>query len=742
MLTDVESPSAAAICRQLDELLFAPAGWFCIDTSNRRVPGATPGTLDQALALIGHAAVATVVGQLRPEALGVDIDAGGALGTEAATAIAAWCAARGLWHLQRASGGGEGRWHLFVAPGVHAEDLVDHVAAVRRELRLTARQLDARRQLRPLSAPHRRTGATTHPAELAAAAVALQEVLQPPSDRVTARRRATPPPSRPATAPSGPEGPLTPLRRQRRELPPIWAAYLARGRQAAAAVDRDPGSRSQLELEATCQLVLAGYSEPEAWAAIASAHSTAFTKARSRGRRWWWHTWNRCVHDCDTWLRAHRVDSPPSDPLPATERARAELAAHWLSWPTRTRHTDVEIYTVVLARMDRTGAAATAIPQRDLVLDCAVASRTTVRASLARLQAAGLLEVHQTYLPGTTDTAHTLALPAELQEGPADATRIAVLRTGPSSFQPPQPGLPLRRALGLPACAVLRSLDTAGAIEEPARPADLARRAGLLHPNQHEPSAAQLRTLRRHLRTLAQHGLASLKTDGTWRATAAAMAGVADEQLQLVGQAAGAAVQTQIDAERAAFRARFDASNRRARWDRQRASVLALAAKTARATQKAWWNSLDADAQQQRRDARMDWFASLSPAEQLARKQLLARRRARTGEVEADRYVNWLRALSPDDLERRCRDRAADFAGRPAYEQQQLAAAWAEHRARWELPHHRRRAPIPSPPTPTLPEAGLLERQRPDLDELVLFDVASYSHSRLAGHHRRRAVPV
>ena len=62
--------------------------------------------------------------------------------------------------------------------------------------------------------------------------------------------------------------------------------------------------------------------------------------------------------------------------MEATQAARAALEAVWRSWPVRTRHTDVEVYTVVLERMDRVGEPAVAIPQRDLVLDCAVGSRT------------------------------------------------------------------------------------------------------------------------------------------------------------------------------------------------------------------------------------------------------------------------------------------------------------------------------------------------------------------------------
>lgn len=677
------------LCRQLDELLFTADGWFCIDARNVRVPGLTPGTLDQALGMVGRGLVATVVGRLRRGVVAVDVDAGGRLGAEAATAVTAWCAARGLWHLQRPSGGGPGRAHILMVPGVHDGDLVDHVAAVRRELGLSGRLLDLRGQVRPLSAPHRRTGPTETPAGLQAALTTLGEVLAPLPGRITSRRLTSSSARSTTTVAGGPAAPLTPLRRRRRDLPPAWSTYLHRGRAAAAAVDRDPGSRSQLELEATTQLVLAGYSEPEAWAAITGAHPTAFTKARSRGRRWWWHTWNRCVHDLDAHLRARRAAAPPPDIAASVviSDAREVLEALWRSWPARTRHTDREVLTVVLDRMDRVGATAVPIPQRDLVLDCAISSRTTVRAALDRLQAAGLITVLPTHVPGTTDTAHTLALPAVLpQPGLASG---AVSSTGPTSFQPPLP-TSLRRALGLPTHAVLEHLPVAG--PSPAL-AQLAHQAGLLDPGRTEPSPAQRRTLRDYLRRLARHGLAVADEEGSWRATTAPTA--VTEELRLTGQAHQDAVQQAITAERAEFRERLDPNARRARWEQQRARALAAAQKAASARQRAWWASLDPTSRDRRRRAAQQAFDDLAPADQANRKHHLARTRARAGEDERHRHQTWLESLTPTELDDRCTVRAHAFARRPAYEQQQLVASWADHRARWRIPHHRRSRPAP-----------------------------------------------
>lgn len=700
----------------LDGLLFEPGHWFCLAASNRKVAGVTPGTLAQALDLVGRSRVATVVGRLRPEVAGIDVDAGGDLGDLVVDTLSDWCRSHGLWHLLRPSGGAPGRWHLFVVPGVHREALSDQVAAVQRELRLTDEQLGLRRQFRPLSAPHRATGAQTPPDCLEGALSGLQAALEPVPAHILATR---PPPAarRPA---SGPTGPLTPLPRPHRDLPLPWAAYLARGRRAAAAVDRDPSTRSLLELQATTALVVAGYTEPLAWAAITSAHVGAFTKARSRGRTWWWNQWNRAVVDADTWLRGRRATAPSTAPASvATHAARAYLEGQWRSWPTRTRHVDREVLLVVLERMDRVGATSVAIPQRDLVLDCAVSSRTTVRAALTRLQATGLLTVAPTYRPGTTDTANTL----HLNEQPSSAFGGAMSVIGPSRFQPPQPGAPLalRRALGLPACAVLAQLaahDSLGGITLAA----VAHQAGLLDPGQHAPTPRQLRSTRDHLRTLATHGLADVDEHGHWRATTTDPA-QPPEAVQHRGAVMNDLVRDRVDQERTEFRQRFDAILRRARWGQQRQRALSRSATAARARQQAWWAHQDPHTAQQRRQARGAAFSALNPPDQAELKHRLAAARARAGEAETARYHHWLTTLDAGEFDERSAQRSVAFAHRPAHERHQLVEAWAQHRARWHLPRHRP-TPTPSADRPRAggPDAALLERKPPDIQDLVLFD--------------------
>ena len=72
-----------------------------------------------------------------------------------------------------------------------------------------------------------------------------------------------------------------------------------------------------------------------------------------------------------------------------------------------------------------------------------------MRAALARLTAAGLLQIVPTYVPGTTDTAHTLSLPAELTVRDGDSGGIAVSLTAPSSPCRPWRGGPFRAENGV-----------------------------------------------------------------------------------------------------------------------------------------------------------------------------------------------------------------------------------------------------------------------------------------------------
>ncbi|WP_432522996.1 hypothetical protein [Kineococcus sp. SYSU DK006] len=745
-MADPAADLRGELCRQIDELLFTQRSWFCIDADNRAVTGARPPLLQQCLDLIGRGEVASVVGTLRPEVVGIDVDAAHGADVIVET-LRDWCTAsqRRLWHLVRSSGGAPGRAHVFIVPGRHREELTELVAGLRRELGprgkpLGARDIDVRTQLRPLSAPHRRKPTPALDVEVLTAALEdLRAVLQPLPHRIAARRAAQPSTPR---ARSGPDGPLVPLARMQRPLATGWAAYLRSGRTAAAAagLDRDPSTRSELELRATRELVLAGYGEEQAWRAITSAHPTAFTKARANGRRWWWNVWNTAVRAADDWLNARRGqlaqqpaagtravsgDQPgqrgaSGEVRHALERAHAAMLQRWLSWPERVRHSAREVYSVVLGRLARVGATATPIPLRDLVLDCAVSSLTTVRQVRDFLVAEGLLEVRSTYVTGTTDTADTWGLPSALTT-PAtgdDATDSAtgsaaegrgypedaggsLSRTDTSRVSPPQPTLPLRRSLKLPRTHLLTTLRSA---RTPLPPEVLAHQAGLLPAAASTPvdttpdlSQRQRRTVRQYLQDLAELGFATVDEHGRWSATSPEQhqdepdtVVLARTEVLQAGHERHQAVRAGVEAERADFRARMDPARRRQRWLAEREHVLCRQAQRDVARQKAWWAALPPEQREQRRCQAEAAFTALSPAEQARRKHAIAQRRTRAGGHERERYLAWWNGMS-EQQRNTCRSqRILLWRSHDPQTQHQLVTAWSEHRARWGLPHRPR----------------------------------------------------
>ena len=116
---------------QLDEVLFLPSGWFALSAGNQRVPGVVVPSLSAGLGLVGQGEVASLVGRLRPGFRVVDVDVEGLRGQAIADEITAWCQSRGLWFLQRPSGGAVGRTHVFVAIGEDLDALSECVAGLR-----------------------------------------------------------------------------------------------------------------------------------------------------------------------------------------------------------------------------------------------------------------------------------------------------------------------------------------------------------------------------------------------------------------------------------------------------------------------------------------------------------------------------------------------------------------------------------------------------------------------------------
>jgi hypothetical protein len=676
------------------------------------VPGVAPGTLDEALSLVGRGWVASVVGRLRPDVRVVDVDLSGERGILASRSVADWCQDRGLWHLVRASGGGHGRQHIFIVPGVHLDPLRSYLEALRADLRASRVAIDLREHVRPLSAPHRRTGATAAPASAAAALTALREVLEPLPDRILDRRAVS---ASPLRRQGRLRAPATPMPRRRRRLPAVWASYLEQGRTAAAAVDIDPGQRSLIEAMATFQLVICGYSEPEAWQEITAAHPSAFPKARERGRQWWWTVWNAAVRDADTYRREH-LPERHRDALPETKHARAVLEATWRSWPARTRHRNHEVASVLLDVMERVGEPVARIAQRELLLQCAMSSRNTVRAALADLKAAAMFVVHETYVPGTTETSHTITIGPALERSTHDADGGAVSDVDPHAVTHPRPSLGLRTSLGLPAAALLHHLPS------PASPtglpaAALAASAGLVTGI--TPTDRELRTARQLLRVLSELGLARVDASGEWRALSGSSAG--RDTLDSVATGIARRKQETVQAERAEFKAALQDDQRRVRWAAQRARVLAATPKqTVLAERRQWWVTLDPAERAAREQLGRRMYTRLSTRDQAAFRERKARERSALGVDELTAYRQWEHGTPIETLEARSQEFALWFHSLDALAQAERLLHVRAHRERHGLPRHAPREPKKM----QLPERELLVRQPPTTDELVLFDAS------------------
>lgn len=671
----------ARAAAEIDQALFVGDSWFCLDARNVRVPGVHPGSLTAALHLIGQGRIATVVGRLRPQVAGIDIDAGGGVGDQLHASLLAWCAERDLWTLARPSGGGAGRWHVLCLPGPHSRDLAAYVDELRTQYQLPAKAVDLRQHLRPLSAPHRTGALCPRPPGLRAAHRALQAALgidSPPARR-TGRR---PTPSRAA---------YTPTARPQRPLPDAWQRYLTTGEPPTTADGWTDRSRSTAERVATFWLVVTGHDEAAAWTAICASHPAAFSKARERGRAWWRrYVWADAGQAADSWLSGRPARSPSpatSATLPATNAARAALDQEWLSWGRDERHALRVVLEVLLGRMDRTGSTTVPCPERDLLIDTPLRSRTTVRQALRRLTELGYGQRLATFTPAGTDPdekSHTFALDRRFTDVPKAVVRLL---GPPQCHTPPPPALHapgLWRLLGLPARhAYLAVLTHSGSLSQ-----DLAAGAGLGNQENGQLSPAQRRTLEAHLRTLAHLGLVEVDADGRW---------TAHPEPQLPDGTVKAADRQQQQLIEQITLERHDYHHRRratVSWTRQRAAVLAQAARRNRARQRAWWDALDPIERERRHTEGRRAFAQSSTAAQVARKAQLADQRRRAGVDEEQRRVDWIAAQPAEDYARRVVDATARYAGLAPPLQAAAAAAWQRHRDTYGLtrrqPHHHR----------------------------------------------------
>lgn len=724
----------------LDELLFEPGAFFVVDDANERLPGVYPGSAAAGLALIGRGAAeqtavtaaAAVVGRLRSGVRAVDIDLPEPQAARAAAAVTAWAHARGLETLTRPSGA-PGHVHVLIA-GLAGDDVdLDQLCAdVRRDLgALPYSAVDPRRSrtLRTLTSPHR-AGLPSPPpdaAAIAAFAAAARAVLtqaapmSPRADHTTtnttsrttsrARRRGADP--APGPAPSRALGwgpvqaePMVPRPRPLRPLPARWAHYLATAHRPP--LGGGDHSQSTYEAIVTASAVRAGWTHEQTWAAIATGHPAAMTRALTDQGRWTTYVWNRAVAENDDAPGAGRnaghqgvqsVDEGPADAL-VTDLAIARRRA-WVWAATglspRARAVPLRVLDVVLHRMRRTDSRRVSVAQRDLHEDTGI-SCATIGAALDALEAAGVLQIDRAVLDrrpaARASTSYEAVLPPARPDDPEPTPRERALweTLAPSRHTPsPWVWAHLPRS-----CHRLhQALTTHG----PTPHADLAPLA-LLTADPATTTPAEAATTRAALRALARAGLASCDAAGIWQATGDP---VRPDLEQTAARARAARTRT-ITEQRQAYRV-GGASD----WHIARAAAV----KRQRAKQQAWWAGLPAHERTERRAHYQARYAGLTLTEQLAVKDRLARSRAAAGIDEHDHQQRWVNSWTDGAWADRVAIRAAAHRARPGPLQRAQVVAWKLHRDRWALPRATRHGP---------PEAAAIPAGPTGRDEAFLSD--------------------
>lgn len=653
------SPSrrVPAVVVQLDELLFRPVAWFALSAGNQRVPGVVVGSLTSGLVLVGQGNVASLVGRLRPEFRVVDVDVEGLRGQAVADEISEWCRARGVWCLQRPSGGAVGRTHVFVQVGEDLAGLEALVGSLRAAYGVGRSRVDVREMVRPLSAPHR-SGVETKP--VGPVAAALKDLV----GRVTAPKTGSRPVARPRR--SSAREALVPRPRRRQGLPLQWQVFLQTGQRPVLGQD-DPEraggdySRSTFEAIATSCMVRAGWSVQEAWATIEAAHPQAMDHARADRGRWVRHVWNRAVEDDNA---RPVVDSrPDAEVWAAVESARARLQRLAWTYPLRQRVSLLRVGLAVLDRMTRHNSVRVPVPERDLILDTGIRDRTTIRTALRRIDGhVGALDT-STFDPhrARDRSSFEFEIPLPLIEGGG------VPQIPPPSCHTPLPRVPL----SLPSTgwlllnALTRDVGRVWTVTELVAECQLTEM-----PGEVLVVGKRLRTVREALTRLATAGLVRCTQDGAW----AAVAVVEDPRER---DESWNEVVAQISTERAQYR-----TSSGSRWDVARAAAI----KKNRARQRAWWAGLEPVERQARETAWSSRFAALSVADQHQVKTELAQRSVNEGVPPAVRHQRWIYAMDPDDLALVASERALRFAQLPQPQQVALVRAWEAHRHQFGIP--------------------------------------------------------
>lgn len=662
MLPNLAVPAAlrhVQFAARFDEVLFEGGSWFAIDAENRRVPGVSVASLEQGKALIGDGRVATIVGRLRTGFAVLDVDVEGVMGEAITDQLAAWCRERGVWHVVRPSGGAPGRHHVFVETR-GGDDLAALVAATRATWRVGRTKVDLRRDVRPLSCPHRRSGQVpriTGDARAALAALwALVESLPAPAS--SARRRR---PGRPARAAEHagdentgrlPAAARPGRTRPRRALEEKWQTYLATGRRPAWKRAKEPGvdaTNSTYELMCTAAMLRAGWSHDEAWQAITTAHPAAMSHARASRQRWTRLVWRDVVASDNAFTPTPVVDEHV---WAATQEARERLRACAWKLPVRQRTSVLVVGEVVLRRMETTSTLRVPVPERDLVLDTTIRDRKTIRAAL-RLLGRDVGTLHRDSL----DLARKASSSFEFEIAPA---RGGVCEIPPPSLHTPLPSS-LPRHLTLHHWLTLHHLHPTTPSTAPTLTTLLQRTPSPVPPS---PTTTPLRAQRQVLRDLQQAGLAHCDAAGGW---------TRPTHLPLESTAHADHAQTRADvaAERAAWR-----SGHRSRWEMERQ----IAYDELRQRQVRWWRALPPERRRERLHALAQRFDASSVPEQVALKHRLTHRDQQRGIDPQARCAAWWQAHSPEQQRQRVEARLHRWRTLSPPEQVAHARAWSDYR--------------------------------------------------------------
>lgn len=661
------APPAQALTA-LDEWLFSPTEWHALgSSSNDRLPIAVP-SLQAGLGLLGKGDVTAFFGRLREGALAVDVDQPGAFGYLIRDEIVDWLKRSDIWHLVRPSGGADGRFHIFTAPGARCDEVKDFVAAKRDELGLTHNDLNARTSVRPLSSPHR-SGVVTRPAgDVRDALRRLKKVLPHAPELVLGRPRRKAPPKRrgPAQHADADVAVLT-LQRHRRHISPQWRRYLLTGDTSALGSYRPvDGTLSLPELGLTRELVWAIGDADLAWQLIRESHPAAMVKARARGRAWWTtYVWNPSVDAAEAFAPtpAHRsTRQPAADQIAgAIAAARGRLSDLMWAQTPRSRPALLLVGHHVLDRMLATGSLRVPCPERDLVKDTGIADRKTIRAAL-RLMNGTIGRLHTDCLSYRERDSTSF----EFEIGPAEGCR----EIPPPRFHTPPTPRGLWATLPRASHSLWRTLL---GHETPLSLSELTVEAGLVERRDAVPTRSNLSAARGAAIALAHAGLAQVDEQGHW----CAATGPRSVRVEERAQHAYVRLENQVEAERAAYRARHTSD-----WSAQRARAL----KAQKAKERAWWGDLPQAERDQRRAHWRATFDQLPISKQAQVKARLARSRITAGGNEVEHHQGWINSLSPDEFVRRSLDRKARFERLGRDERGLAVAAWARHRVQFGLP--------------------------------------------------------